>query len=95
MMPALVKLQARSLQALTMQSSSIESSIRAAIATEAAEQERTAVTEAESALHLLKAAVIRLSNHRRIHGQIIENPADIDYLLVDSTLRSCEELMRL
>ena len=78
-----------------MQSSSIESSIRAAIAHEAAEQERTAVKEAESALHLLKSAVIRLSDHRRIHGQIIETPADIDYLLVDSTLRSCEELMRL
>lgn len=94
-MPALVKLQARSLQALTMQSSSIENTIRAAVIKEAAEQERTAVYETECALNLLKSAVTRLSDHRRIHGQLIADPADVDFILVDNTLRSCEELMRL
>ena len=58
-------------------------------------QEQEAIDDVKAALRLLKSSVTRLVDHRRIHGQVLDTePLNIDYLLVDGTLKTCQELMR-
>ena len=78
-----------------MSSDSIDDVLRQQIKVEAADQEQTAVEEVHASLHLLKASVNRLVTHRRIHGQILSDDPRIDFLLVDRTLKTCQDLMRL
>lgn len=72
---------------------SIEEIIRSQVNEEAAAIEEQAVAECNAALRLLKSSVTRLIDHRNLHGMQYASNPKVDYLIVDSTLKTCQTLM--
>ena len=76
-----------------MTTPSIEEVIRSQVNEEAAAVEEAAVAECNAALRLLKASVTRLVDHRNLHGMQYASNPKVDFLIVDSTLKTCQTLM--
>ena len=73
----------------------LASTLQKQVEEEAQLQESALVAEVQAALTVLDASVARLAKHRACFANVREvcGP-DIDYLLVDHALRTCQELMK-
>lgn len=79
-----------------MSGASLASTLQKQVEEEAQQQESALVAEVQAALTVLDASVARLVKHRTCFANVREiSGPDIDYLLVDRTLRTCQELMKL
>jgi len=78
-----------------MSGASLVSTVQKQVQQEAQQQESALIAEVQAALTMLDSSVARLVQHRTCFPNIREiGGPDIDWLLVDRALRTCQELMK-